>query len=70
MQARLDKMGQEFPDLDPAVVWIMANQYFLADPWRRETDRTTWVRRVLHREDIDYFPTGSAVFMILRKMNA
>ena len=70
MQARLDKMGHEFSDLDPAVVWIMANQYFLADPWRREKDRTTWVRTVLHRQDVDYFPTGSAVFMILQQMNA
>jgi len=70
MQARLDKMGYELPDLDPAVVWIMANQYFLADPWRRERDRTAWVRTVLHRQDVDYFPTGSAVFMILRQMNA
>lgn len=70
MQARLDKMGHEFPDLDPAVVWIMANQYFFADTLERERDRTTWVRTVLHRQDIDYFPTGSAVLMILRQMNA
>src|SRR5688572_3723780 len=42
--------------LSPSYLQIMVNQYFFADERFRELDQDNWVKRVLHRKDVDYFP--------------
>lgn len=54
--------------LQPMVLQIMVNQYFLADTYLRERDRETWVDRVIHRKDVDYFPAANNVYLALNAM--
>lgn len=51
--------------LSPVYLQIMVNQYFFADPYRRERDRKHWVQRVLNRHATDYFPDPWAVRKLL-----
>ena len=51
----------------PGILQVMFEQYILADPWMRESDRTRWIFRVMHRKDIDYFPDAVKVHDILFK---
>lgn len=44
--------------ISPAILQVMVNQYFFADVRQREFDKENWVKRVLHRKDVDYFPAG------------
>jgi len=53
--------------LSPPLLQIMVNQYFFADEYQRELDKDNWVKRVLHRNDTDYFPTGMQVRELLEK---
>ena len=48
--------GAATEGLSPAYLQIMINQYFFADPYLREKDAKGWVRRVLDRKSVDYFP--------------
>ncbi len=54
--------------LAPAILQVMANQYFSADAYQRELDKENWVKRVLHRKDVDYFPSGWEVRALLEKV--
>lgn len=56
-------------DLAPVVLQVMVNQYFFADIYQREIDKRHWVKRVLHRKDVDYFPTGWRVRAGLEKLS-
>jgi len=47
--------------LNPAYLQIIVNQYFFADELQREFDRNQWVKRVLNRKQVDYFPDPWAV---------
>ena len=55
--------------LKPAYLQIMANQYFFADPWERQKDKSAWVSRVLTRKAADYFPDPWALCKILNEMS-
>jgi hypothetical protein len=46
-----DKYG-----LNPNYLRMFLDLYIFADPWLRERDVNQWVFRVMHRNDIDYFP--------------
>ena len=54
--------------LSPAILQVMVNQYFFADVYQRELDKENWVKRVLHRKDVDYFPDGWQVRTLLEKI--
>jgi hypothetical protein len=54
--------------LYPAILQVMVNQYFFADVYQRELDKEKWVKRVLHRKDVDYFPSGWQVRTLLEKI--
>lgn len=47
--------------LSPATMQVMVHQYFFADVFKREADKKKWVYRVMHRKEIDYFPSAMAV---------
>lgn len=49
----------------PAALQVMVNQFFFADPYKRNADRHRWVQRVMQRNDMDYFPDGWAVRKLL-----
>lgn len=51
--------------LSPDIFQVMVNQYFLADVYQREMDRENWIKRILHRKDVDYFPGGRQVRTLL-----
>lgn len=51
--------------LNPATLQVMIHQYFFADPIRRESDKTQWVKKVMYRNPIDYFPSAHAIIDIL-----
>jgi len=53
--------------LKPAYLQIMANQYFFADPWEREKDKSYWVSRALNRKSVDYFPDPWALYKTLNE---
>lgn len=55
--------------LSPSYLQIMVNQYFLADEHFRELDQNTWVKRVVHRKDVDYFPDGWSTRRLLEKVS-
>jgi hypothetical protein len=55
--------------LSPSYLQIMVNQYFFADDWFRERDQDDWVKLVLHRKDVDYFPDGWATRRLLEKVS-
>lgn len=63
-QIIVSKAAQE--GLSPTYLQIMVNQYFFADPYHRERDRTHWVQRVLNRRSADYFPDPWAVHQLLK----
>ena len=44
---------------------VMLHQYYAADIVAREMDKEDWVRRVMHRERIDYFPDPRAIVATL-----
>lgn len=54
--------------LAPAILQVMVNQYFFADVYQRELDMQDWVRRVMHRKDVDYFPTGYSMRSLLEQV--
>lgn len=56
--------------LSASYLQIMVNQYFFADEYFRELDRDTWVRRVIYRKDVDYFPDGWSTRRLLEKVNS
>ena len=53
---------------NPGYLIIMIHQYIFADPWQREWDEKRWARRVVRREEIDYFPSGWAMHALLERM--
>jgi hypothetical protein len=55
--------------LSASYLQIMVNQYFFADERFRELDRDTWVKRVIHRKDVYYFPDGPSTRRLLEKVN-
>jgi hypothetical protein len=55
--------------LSPSYLQIMVNQYFFADERFRELDQDNWVKRVLHRKDVDYFPDGWSTRRLLEKVS-
>ena len=55
--------------LSPAYLQIMINQYFFADERLREMDRDKWVKRVLYRKNMDYFPDGWSTRRLLEKVS-
>jgi hypothetical protein len=54
--------------LSPAILQVMVSQYFFADEYRRRQDSSNWVKRVLHRQRVDYFPTGYQVRALLERL--
>lgn len=58
--------GQAASDgLSPVYLQIIVNQYFFADPYKREDDQSRWVLRVLNRKPTDYFPDPMATRKLL-----
>jgi len=55
--------------LSPSYLQIIVNQYFFADERFREMDQDTWVKRVIHRKDVDYFPDGRSTRRLLEKVS-
>ncbi len=54
--------------LAPAILQVMVNQYFFADVYQRELDRHNWVKRVMYRKDVDYFPAGYSMRSLLEQV--
>lgn len=54
--------------LSPAILQVIVNQYFFADPYQREMDIDVWVKRVISRKSVDYFPSGWAVRKVLERV--
>lgn len=54
--------------LNPALLQVMLNQYFFADPYQRAMDKDNWAWRVIHRKDVDDFPDGLAMRNLLEKL--
>ncbi len=54
--------------LSPAILQVMVNQYYFADAYQRELDKENWVKRVLHKKDVDYFPGGWQMRTLLDKV--
>lgn len=74
---RLEKDGEILDNLSeqalhqglvPAFLMVMIHQYIFADPWQREWDRDHWAWRVMKRKEIDHFPSGWAVFNLLKNV--
>jgi len=42
---------------------------YAADERFREMDQDTWVKRVIHRKDVDYFPDGRSTRRLLEKVS-
>lgn len=55
--------------LSPSYLQIMVNQYFFADERLRELDQDTWIKRVVYRKDVDYFPDGWSTRRLLEKVS-
>ena len=55
--------------LSPSYLQIMVNQYFFADEGLRKLEQDTWVKRVVHRKDVDYFPDGWSTRRLLEKVS-
>lgn len=54
--------------ISPAILQVMVNQYFFSDVYERELDKENWIKRVLHRKDVDYFSGGREVRTLLEKV--
>ena len=50
--------------LQPIMLQTIVNQYFFANVYMREQDRETWVNRVMHRKDVDYFPAATNYLLL------
>ena len=48
--------------LQPEYLAVLTCQYVFADPDERAECRSRWVERVRHREAVDYFPAGGALY--------
>lgn len=55
--------------LIPRFLQVMLNQYFFADVYQRENIKDSWVKKVIYRKDIDYFPDGWSMCNLLEKLN-
>lgn len=53
--------------LVPTNLQIMFEQYIFADVYEREKYKNSWVKRVLNRKGIDFFPDPNAVLKTLQK---
>lgn len=51
--------------LNAEILKVMLNQYLFADDYRRENDKGYWVKRVMNRKDVDYFPSAYNVIAML-----
>jgi len=51
--------------LHPATLQVIVHQYFFADVYQREMDKNQWVKRVLFRKDIDFFPDGASTHRLM-----
>lgn len=52
-------------DLLPVYLQVILEQYFYADVWKREADKHNWVRRVMRRKRVDYFPDPLRIYNTL-----
>jgi len=46
----------------PVVLQVMLEQFFWADVYMREFDKSKWIYRVMDREDDDFFPDSMTVY--------
>ena len=76
-KAKLEKDGEtinllceevEQRGLKPDYLIIMIHQYIFADPWQREWHKEEWAKRVVHRKEIDYFPSGWDMYRLLERV--
>ena len=51
--------------LFPVILQVLTTQYFFADTYEREKDKDAWVKRVMNRKAVDYFPSGWATHEML-----
>lgn len=55
--------------LIPRFLQVMLNQYFFADVYQRENVKGSWVKKVIYRKDVDFFPDGWNMCNLLEKLN-
>lgn len=53
--------------LNPVVILAIVLQYIFADELIRQFHRNNWVQRVLHRDNVDFFPDSRAVVSFLQE---
>ena len=51
--------------LKPMCLRIILDQYIYADPYQRELDKEQWVKRVIKRKSMDYFPNPQRLLITL-----
>lgn len=54
--------AKENDSLSPIILQVMLEQYFWADVYMREIDRTKWIYRVMNRKNVDFFPSSMAIY--------
>lgn len=55
----------EKDNLTSIFLQVMFEQYIFADVWRRERYNDQWVKKVMNRESIDFFPSPGAILHTL-----
>lgn len=61
------KEAEAEEELSPFLLKVMIEQYLWAEPREREIDRGVWVKRVMNRNELDYFPLPEKINELLLK---
>ena len=59
----LNEVGKD--NLKPIYLHVMFEQYVYADVWQRERYNDQWVKKVMGRQSMDFFPSPGGVLHIL-----
>lgn len=59
----LDEAEKE--NLVPVYLQVMFEQYLFADVYFRDMNRVNWVKKVMHRERPDFFPSPGGILKTL-----